>query len=45
MILRYNHSRFGFDASNCAVITSIDQQSQDIAIDVNESLEYRKSKK
>ncbi|MCH3963684.1 MAG: methionine adenosyltransferase [Clostridium sp.] len=41
----YNHSRFGFDASNCAVITSIDEQSQDIALGVDESLESKKGEK
>lgn len=41
----YNHSRFGFDASNCAVITSIDEQSSDIALGVNESLESKEGEK
>ncbi|MCI1945372.1 methionine adenosyltransferase [Clostridium luticellarii] len=37
----YNNSKFGFNASNCAVITSIDEQSSDIALGVDESLEAR----
>ncbi|OAA92009.1 methionine adenosyltransferase [Clostridium coskatii] len=41
----YKNSRFGFDASNCAVITSIDEQSSDIAFGVDESLESRKGEK
>ncbi|MEY8000200.1 methionine adenosyltransferase [Clostridium sp. Mt-5] len=41
----YNNSRFGFDASNCAVITSIDEQSSDIALGVNESLEAKRGEK
>lgn len=38
----YKDSKFGFDAKSCAVLTSIDEQSHDIAIGVNESLELRK---
>ncbi|WP_368491090.1 methionine adenosyltransferase [Clostridium sp. BJN0013] len=41
----YNNSRFGFDASNCAVITSIDEQSSDIALGVDDSLESRNGEK
>ncbi|MBP2032914.1 S-adenosylmethionine synthetase [Clostridium algifaecis] len=41
----YNHSRFGFDASNCAIITSIDEQSSDIALGVNKSLESKENEK
>jgi S-adenosylmethionine synthetase len=33
----YNHSDMGFDWETCAVLTSIDQQSSDIALGVNES--------
>ncbi|MCX5802427.1 MAG: methionine adenosyltransferase [Proteobacteria bacterium] len=33
----YNNSSMGFDWETCAVITSIDEQSQDIALGVNES--------
>ncbi|HMK45127.1 MAG TPA: methionine adenosyltransferase [Methanocella sp.] len=31
----YNRAKFGFDADNCAVITSIDEQSPDIAMGVD----------
>lgn len=37
--------RFGFNADTCAVITSIDQQSDDIALGVNHSMEQKKEKK
>jgi S-adenosylmethionine synthetase len=33
----YNHSDMGFDWESCAVLTSIDKQSADIAMGVNES--------
>lgn len=33
----YSNSEFGFDCDNCAVITSIDEQSQDIAQGVNKA--------
>ena len=33
----YNHSDMGFDWESCAVITSIDKQSSDIAMGVDES--------
>ncbi len=33
----YNSSEMGFDAESCAVITSIDQQSADIAMGVDDS--------
>ncbi len=36
----YNSSDMGFDWETCAVITSIDQQSPDIAQGVNESNEH-----
>jgi S-adenosylmethionine synthetase len=36
----YNDSSMGFDWETCAVITSIDRQSPDIAIGVNESKEH-----
>lgn len=41
----YNNSKFGFDAANCAVITSIDEQSSDIALGVDESLESKKGER
>ena len=37
----YNRAKFGFDGSTCAVLTSIDEQSSDIAIGVDNSQEYR----
>ncbi len=36
----YNHSDMGFDYESCAVITSIDKQSADIAMGVNESEDH-----
>src|SRR5512136_1721740 len=33
----YNNSSMGFDWETCSVITSIDEQSPDIALGVNES--------
>lgn len=38
----YTRAKFGFDANTCSVITSIDEQSGDIAMGVNEALESRK---
>ncbi|ADG07631.1 methionine adenosyltransferase [Kyrpidia tusciae] len=37
----YTRAKFGFDADTCAVITSIDEQSPDIAQGVNRALEAR----
>ncbi|MBR6114779.1 MAG: methionine adenosyltransferase [Oscillospiraceae bacterium] len=37
----YDRAKFGFDCDTCAVITSIDEQSGDIAMGVNESLEKK----
>ncbi len=37
----YTRAKYGFDASTCAVITSIDEQSSDIAMGVNEALESK----
>ena len=37
----YNDPDYGFDAQSCAVLTSIDAQSADIAMGVNESLELK----
>ena len=37
----YDRAKFGFDADTCAVLTSIDEQSTDIAMGVNESLEKK----
>ncbi|MFL0197436.1 methionine adenosyltransferase [Clostridium sp. WILCCON 0269] len=41
----YSNSRFGFDADRCAIITSIDEQSSDIALGVDDSLESRSGEK
>lgn len=38
----YTRGKFGFDADNMAVLTSINEQSPDIAQGVDESLEFRK---
>ena len=41
----YNHSIVGFDADTCGVNVSIDEQSPDIAMGVDASLEAREGKK
>ena len=37
----YTRAKFGFDADTCGVITSIDEQSADIALGVDHSLENK----
>ena len=37
----YTRAKFGFDCDTCAVVTAIDEQSPDIAVGVNASLETR----
>ena len=37
----YDRAKYGFDCDTCAVITSIDEQSEDIAMGVDEALENR----
>ena len=37
----YTRAKYGFDFETCAVLSSIDEQSQDIAIGVNQALEAR----
>ncbi|MBR2283184.1 MAG: methionine adenosyltransferase [Ruminococcus sp.] len=37
----YDRAKYGFDAHTCSVITSIDGQSPDIAMGVDEAFEYR----
>ena len=37
----YTNAKFGFDSQNCAVVTSIDEQSLDIAMGVNEGFESK----
>lgn len=39
----YTRAKFGFDAETCGVITSIREQSPDIAMGVNSSVEHRQS--
>jgi len=41
----YTRAKFGFDSNTCAVLTSIDEQSADIAMGVDEALESRKGEK
>lgn len=38
----YTRAKYGFDAKTCAVITSIDEQSPDIALGVDKALEAKK---
>jgi S-adenosylmethionine synthetase len=38
----YVRAKYGFDADTCAVLTSIDEQSSDIAMGVNEALESKR---
>jgi S-adenosylmethionine synthetase len=40
----YNKSEYGFNYDTCAVLTSIDAQSPDIAMGVNESYELKEGK-
>ncbi len=37
----YDNAEYGFNGDSCAVLTSIDSQSADIAMGVNESLEHK----
>ncbi|MBE7018043.1 MAG: methionine adenosyltransferase [Ruminococcaceae bacterium] len=39
----YDRAKYGFDCDTCAVITSIDEQSPDIAMGVDKSLEAKES--
>ncbi len=41
----YDNANYGFDYKSCAVLSSIDEQSPDIAMGVNASDEYKTSKK
>jgi len=38
----YTRAKFGFDANTCSVLTSIDEQSTDIALGVDQALEAKK---
>ena len=37
----YTRAKFGFDSSTCSVVTSINEQSRDIALGVDNSLEFK----
>ncbi len=39
----YDRAKFGFDGQTCAVMTSIDEQSADIALGVDKSMEAKKT--
>jgi S-adenosylmethionine synthetase len=41
----YDRAKYGFDCDTCAVMTCIDEQSDDIAIGVNDALENRNGEK
>ena len=41
----YDRAKYGFDCDTCSVLTSIDEQSADIAMGVNEAFESRKGEK
>ncbi len=37
----YTRAKYGFDSETCAVLTTIDEQSKDIALGVDQSKEYK----
>ena len=41
----YDRAKYGFDCETCSVLTSIDEQSSDIAMGVDEALESRSGEK
>ena len=41
----YDRAKYGFDCETCSVLTSIDEQSSDIAMGVDEALESRAGEK
>ena len=41
----YDRAKYGFDCATCSVLTSIDEQSNDIAMGVDEALESREGEK
>lgn len=41
----YDRAKYGFDCDTCSVLTSIDEQSGDIAMGVDEALESREGEK
>ncbi len=40
----YTRAKFGFDGDTCAVLSSIDEQSSDIALGVDQALETKKNR-
>lgn len=40
----YTRAKYGFDGNTCAVLSSIDEQSSDIAMGVDEAFEYKSEK-
>ena len=40
----YDRAKYGFDGTTCSVLTSIDEQSSDIAMGVDHSLETKEGK-
>ena len=40
----YDRAKYGFDGNTCAVLTSIDEQSGDIALGVDKALEVKEGK-
>lgn len=41
----YDRAKYGFDCDTCSVLTTIDEQSSDIAMGVNEALESKEGQK
>ncbi len=41
----YDRAKYGFDCETCSVMTTIDEQSSDIAMGVDEALESRVGEK
>ncbi len=41
----YDRAKYGFDGHTCAILTTIDEQSSDIAMGVNEALESKEGDK
>ncbi len=41
----YDRAKFGFDCDTCAVLTALDEQSADIAMGVDEALEFKEGRK
>lgn len=39
----YTRAKYGFDGNTCAILTSIDEQSSDIALGVDNSIEYKQT--